>query len=85
MQKNSAKDPSEATVFKEVFGTNKNVVGNLEKANEAMEKFLELYPDGKCPPGKPRGKDFQMNSLVHVEGHKKESYIGEEGKLWDLE
>ena len=85
IQKNSAKDPKELQAFQAIFGQNKSDLGDLEKATQCMEKFLEMYPDGKCPAGKARGNNFQVSSLVHTEGHRKEKYRGEEGKMWDFE
>lgn len=83
--KNASKDPSDLKLLKEIFGEGKKGAGNIEQANELMEKFLEMYPDGKCPPGKSRGKDFKLSCVVHSLAYRREKYSDENALKLDFE
>jgi hypothetical protein len=83
--KNASRDLSDLALLKDIFGEGKKDSGNIEKANEVMQKFLEMHPDGKCPPGKSRGKDFKVSSVVHSVAKRSERYTDESASKWDFE
>ena len=78
-------DSIEADLFTEAFGDGKTRKGDPEKSSAVMDKFLEENPDGKTKPGVARGKDFNIPSVVHSRGFRKEKGSESKNKMWDFE
>ena len=80
------KDPEEINLFEAVFGLAKTgTEGDTERANAVLNTFLQSYPDGQTPRGKPRGKDFKLSSVNHATGFRKQRERSKSDSLMDFE
>jgi hypothetical protein len=78
-------DSEEVSAFEDAFGKGKGDDGDVEKQNVIMTSFLETYPDGCGKPGKKRGKDFKVASVMHGIGYRKEQEKASSNRMWDFE